>query len=91
MKTKIFSSKLFLKTLLFSILTAFLIPFIGMESTLDMLSNFLFYYHFIHSHFYLPGQTSAVGIAYSQEQTKHCFFIFQVFAFICILFFRITF
>ena len=74
MKTKIFSSKLFLKTLLFSILTVFLIPFIGMESTLDMISNFLFYYHFIHSHFYLSGQTPAVGVAYSQEQTKHCFF-----------------
>ena len=86
MKTKIFSSKLFLKTLLFSILTAFLIPFIGMESTLDMISNFLFYYHFIHSHFYLSGQTPAVGVAYSQEQTKHFFLFFR-----CLLLFVYSF
>ena len=46
---------------------------IGMESALHIISNFLFYYHFIHSHFYLLGQTpaSVADVTYSQQQAKH--------------------
>ena len=60
------------------------------ESALDMISNFLFYYHFIHSHSYLFRQApaSVAGVTYSQQQTKHKFYfkkIFQLFAFICML------
>ena len=43
------------------------------ESALDIISNFLFYYHFIHSHFYLFKQVpaSVADVARSQEQAKH--------------------
>ena len=48
---------------------------IGMESALHIISNFLFYYHFIHSHFYLLGQApaSVADVTYSQQQAKHWF------------------
>ena len=54
------------KNLLFPVLIVFLILFIviekiimGIKSIFDIVSNFLFYYHFIHSHSYFFGQLSA--------------------------------
>ena len=45
------------------------------ESALDIISNFLFYYYFIRSHSYLYRQAlaSVAGVAYSQQQAKHWF------------------
>lgn len=45
------------------------------DSALDMISNFMFYYNFIHSHSSLSKQSPAcvAGITYSQEQAKHWF------------------
>ena len=67
----------------------------GMESALDIISNFLFYYHFIQSHFLSrQAPASVASVTYSQEKARHWFLflkIFQVFAFICMLFFEITF
>ena len=47
----------------------------GIESALDIICNFLFYYHFIHSYSYLFGQSPApvAGVTYSQQQSKHWF------------------
>ena len=47
-----------------------------------IISNFLFYYHFIHSPSYLLGQTpvSVVGVAYSQQQAKHLFLFLKIFS-----------
>ena len=62
------------------VLIVFLILFIviekiimGIKSALDIVSNFLFYYHFIHSHSYLSKQppASVAGVTYSQQQGKH--------------------
>ena len=48
---------------------------IGIQSALDIISNFLFYYHFIHSHSYLSEQApvSVADVTYSQQQAKHWF------------------
>ena len=45
------------------------------ESALDIISNSLFQYPFIHSHSYLFGQASAsvACIIYFQQQAKHRF------------------
>ena len=49
--------------------------FCSFTSALDMISNFLFYYNFIHCHSSLSYMTpaSVAGITYSQEQAKRWF------------------
>ena len=51
------------------------------DSILDIISNFLFYYYFVHSPSYLLGQppVSIIGIAYSQKQAKHLFLFLKIF------------
>ena len=48
---------------------------------IDIISNFLFYYYFVHSPSYLLGQppVSIIGIAYSQKQAKHLFLFLKNF------------
>ena len=45
----------------------------GIESALDIISNFFFYFHFIHSYSSLSRQApaSVADVARSQEQAKH--------------------
>ena len=49
--------------------------FHSFASALDMISNFLFYYNFIHSHSSLSDQApaSVAGVTYSQDQANHWF------------------
>jgi transposase InsO family protein len=49
--------------------------FHSFDSAMDMISNFLFYYNFIHSHSSLSDQSpaSVAGVTYSQEQANHWF------------------
>ena len=53
----------------------------GIKSTLDIISHFLFYYYFIHSHSYLSDQSSifVAGVTYSQQQAKHWFLFKKIF------------
>ena len=47
--------------------------FHSFKSTLNIISNFLFYYHFIHSHSYLSRKVpvSVADVPYIQQQAKH--------------------
>ena len=49
--------------------------FHSFDSAMDMISDFLFYYNFIHSHSSLSDQAPAcvAGVLYSQEQANHWF------------------
>ena len=49
--------------------------FHSFDSAIDMISNFLFYYNFIHRHSSLSRQApaSVSGVPYTQEQAKHWF------------------
>ena len=68
---------LFLVLIIFIVMEKIIIEF-----DLDIISNFLFYYHFIHSYAYLSGQASAfvTDVTYSQEQTKHQFLFKKIFS-----------
>ena len=44
---------------------------IGIESALDMISHFLFYYQ--HSYLYRQALASVAGVTYSQQQAKRWF------------------
>ena len=69
--------------MLFLVLVIFIVmEKIIIEFDLDIISNFLFYYHFIHSCSYLYGQASVsvTGVIYSQKQTKHWFLFKKIFS-----------
>ena len=64
--------------MLLLVLIVFLIAFmgiqkiiIGIESALDMISHFLFYYQ--HSYLYRQALASVAGVTYSQQQAKRWF------------------
>ena len=50
--------------------------FHSFASALDCITNFLFYYNFIHNHSCLSNFTTAsvAGVSYTEEQRKHWFF-----------------